>query len=58
MLGRLGHWVALGLEGGVVSPLRARCLLGGAKTLGSSLATSQGHEGLEWNPGPVGLERA
>lgn len=42
----------------VVLPLRARCLWGGAKTLGSSLATSQGHEGLEWNPGPVGLERA
>lgn len=42
----------------MVLPLRARCLWDGAKTLGSSLATSQGHEGLEWNPGPVGLERA
>lgn len=52
------HQVALGLEGGVVLPLRARCLQGGAKTTGVSRATSQGREGLGWNPGPVGQERA
>ena len=48
------HRVALGLEGGVVLPLRARCLQGGAKTTGLSRATSQEHEGLGWKPGARG----